>query len=110
MSDAQKRVMLVAPSSDDRTSLAAALLDFGMDVVLADDAGRALRQLGDGVDVLIIHRDERKLACESLARLAAAKRSDLRLFALGRDAAWKTQIEARPLPTSGSEAAAELAK
>jgi hypothetical protein len=110
MGEANKRVMLVAPSSADRTDLAAALLDFGLDVVLADDAGRALRELGDGVDVLIIHREERKLACESLARLAASKKAGLRLFALGSDALWKTSIEASPLPASGSEAAAELAK
>jgi hypothetical protein len=110
MSDAQKRVMLVAPSSDERTDLASALLDYGMDVVLADDAGRAIRQLGDGVDVLIIHRDERKLACESLARLAASKKSGLRLFAFGPDAAWKTTIQASPLPATGNEAALALAK
>ncbi len=110
MSSTQKRVMLVAPSSDDRRDLAAALLDFGMDVVLADDAGRALRQLGDGVDVLILHQAERKLACESLARLAASKRADLRLFALGREPSWRINIAASTLSTSGSQAAQELAR
>jgi hypothetical protein len=102
------RVMVVEPPSDERRAMVADLLDLGLDVVMADDAGRALREIGEGVDVLILDARDRKLALESLVRNASGKRK-VELFIRGGAGAGPLEI-AKPLPPSGADAARDVAK
>lgn len=72
MVDDQTRILVVHPPCDERREIVSLLFEHGFDVLLADDAGRALRAVdGSGVEGLIVRPDERKLALKSLLRSMA---------------------------------------
>lgn len=98
----EARILVVHPPCDERRELVSLLFDHGFEVLLADDAGRALRAVDGGVEGLIVRPGERKLALKTLLRSMQGKPA---AFVIGTptDAeAFGRAVEVEAEPISGS--------